>query len=80
MENALAGVLVFDDLDIAFFKPRGLVWAQPGVAHEQHIVMEGLANLLPSRLGRILRAIARGLVEDLVFGRREPRAMLYLAR
>src|SRR3546814_8403941 len=79
LQDAFAGRFVVHDFDVPQLKPRRLIGPQPGVAHEQNIIVKGLADFTPARLGRVLRPLARRFVEHLVFLGREPGAMLDLA-
>src|SRR3546814_13797268 len=55
LQDAFAGRFVVHDLDVPQLKPRRLIGTQPGVAHEQNIIVKGLADFTPARLGRVLR-------------------------
>src|SRR3546814_193691 len=79
LQDALAGRLVVHGLDVPQLKSSGLIGPKTGVAHEQNIIVEGLANFTPARLRRVLGPLARSLIKHLVFLRRKPRAMLHLA-
>src|SRR3546814_3437987 len=65
LQDAFAGRFVVHDLDVPQLKPRRLIGPQPGVAHEQNIIVKGLADFTPARLGRVLRPLARRFVEHL---------------
>ena len=72
-KDCFSGGVVIDDGHIAELQPPGLVRPEAGIHGEQHVVVELLAFPFEAVLFRLVRALARRLVELLVFFGRKPR-------
>lgn len=65
LQERLAEEFVVDNLHIPEFEMFGLIWAEPGIGHSEHVVVQlfSMPAIARARGGRVL---ARRLVEQLV--------------
>src|SRR3546814_17619309 len=64
LQDAFAGRFVVHDLDVPQLTPRRPIGPQPGVAHEQNLIVKDLADVSPARLMRVITPITRRLFAD----------------